>query len=304
MLDIVIVGAGCAGLTAGIYAARAGKTVLVLEQENIGGQISFSPRVENYPGIASVSGAAFADGLYEQAMAQGVKLGLEKVLRVQPHNGAFAVVTEDGTHLCRSVILACGAHHRPLGLPQEQALAGRGISYCAICDGAFFKGKNVAVVGGGSAALQSAELLSTLCAQVTLIHRRDEFRGEASLVQRVSACANVTVKTNTVITALHGTDRLQGVTVTDVKTNAQQALPLDGLFVCVGQVPNTQAFTALLPLAQGGYIAADETCRTAVPGVFAAGDCRTKTVRQLTTAAADGAVAALAACEYASQHTR
>ena len=290
--DLIVVGAGCAGLTAAIYAARAGKSVLVLEQESVGGQIAFSPRVENYPGIPSISGMAFADALFAQADALGAALELEKVLRVEPGE-SIRVVTEDDAHECRRLILAPGAKHRRLGLPREEELTGRGVSYCATCDGAFYKGKTVAVAGGGSTALQSAELLAGLCEKVYLIHRRDAFRGEPGLSERVLRLPNVEPVLNARVTALLGGSDLTGV---EVGTAAgPRELTLDGLFVCVGQEPNTAFLSGVVALDGAGYILAGEDCRTNVPGVFAAGDCRVKQVRQLTTAAADGSVAALAA---------
>jgi len=292
MKDIIIIGAGCAGLTAAIYAARAGRSVLVLEQESVGGQIAFSPRVENYPGIASVSGMEFSDRLYAQADALGAELELEKVLRVEPGD-PIRVVTEDGMHECRRLIVATGVKHRPLGVPGEERFTGHGISYCAACDGAFYKEKTVAVVGGGSTALQSAEMLSGLCEKVFLIHRRAQFRGEPALAARAAKLVNVDAVLNARVTALHGSGRLTGVTA--AVPGGMRELTLDALFVCVGQEPNNAFLRGTAALDGTGYLIAGEDCRTNVPGVFAAGDCRTKLVRQLTTAAADGSVAALAA---------
>ena len=270
--DVLVVGAGCAGLTAAIYAARAGRSVLVLEQAAVGGQIAYSPRVENYPGIPSVSGAAFADALLEQAEALGVRLELETAERLLPGR-PHTVVTDCGSHTAAAVVVAVGAQHRRLGVPGEETLSG--VSYCAVCDGAFYRGRDVAVVGGGSTALESAEFLAGLCRSVRLIHRRDAFRGEPQLAARVLALPNVTAE-------------LDG-------PGGRRTVPADGVFVCIGQEPGTAAFADVLTLDGAGYVAAGEDCRTNVPGVFAAGDCRAKAVRQLTTAAADGSVAALAA---------
>ena len=292
MTDILIIGAGCAGLTAAIYAARAGKSVLVLEQEGVGGQIAFAPRVENYPGIASVSGAAFADALFEQAMALGAELSLERVLALRP-GFPHTVVTDEGEYLAHAVIVAAGTRRRRLGLPGEERLPG--VSYCAVCDGAFYKGRPVAVVGGGSAALQSAEFLAGLCPEVHLIHRRGTFRGEQALARRVLALPNVTFHAEATISALLGQARLEGL---QLQGPGAARCDVEGLFVCVGQEPNTEVFRDVLQLDEAGYLRAGEDCRTNVPGVFAAGDCRVKQVRQLTTAAADGAVAALAAAAY------
>lgn len=296
MHDIVIIGAGCAGLTAAIYAARAGKSVLVLEQETVGGQISFSPRVENYPGIPAISGAAFADQLYEQAMALGVALELETVVRLVP-GSPHAVITDSGAHTAKAVIVATGVRHRHLGVPGEDALGG--ISYCAICDGAFYRDKVVAIVGGGNTALQSAELLAGICRRVHLIHRRAQFRAEQALIARVRQLDNVVFETECTVQTLlprpENLHELGAAMLNELASGTRRALALDGLFVCVGQVPGNQPFADVLSLDEQGYILAGEDCKTNLPGVFAAGDCRTKQVRQLTTAAADGAVSAMGA---------
>ena len=290
--DLIIIGAGCAGLTAAIYAARAGKSVLVLEQETVGGQISFSPKVENYPGIASISGAEFSDNLFSQAEALGVELELETVERLIPGT-PHTVVTDCGEHSAPAVIVATGVRHRHLGVKGEDDLSG--ISYCAVCDGAFYKGKTVALVGGGSTALQSAELLSGLCREVHLIHRREEFRGEARLAERVKALPNVMLHLERTVEKLvpDGSGKAVGA----VTLSGGETIPVDGVFVCVGQIPGNEPFANVLELDEAGYLVAGEDCKTNVPGIFAAGDCRTKNVRQLTTAAADGAVAALGALE-------
>ena len=290
--DLIIIGAGCAGLTAAIYAARAGKSVLVLEQETVGGQISFSPRVENYPGIASISGAEFSDNLFTQAEALGVDLELETVERLIPGK-PHTVVTDCAEHTAPAVIVATGVRHRRLGVKGEEDLSG--ISYCAVCDGAFYKGKTVALVGGGSTALQSAELLSGLCREVHLIHRRAEFRGEARLAERVKALPNVALHLERTVEALLPDS--SGKAVGAVALSGGGTIPVDGVFVCVGQIPGNEPFADVLHLDEAGYIVTGEDCKTNVPGIFAAGDCRTKAIRQLTTAAADGAVAALGALE-------
>lgn len=293
--DIVIIGAGTAGLTAAIYAARAGKLVLVLEQETIGGQIAYSPRVENYPGIASISGAAFSDNLFSQAEALGVELELEAVEHIVPGT-PHRIVTDCAEHTAKAVIVATGVRHRHLGVPGED-LAG--VSYCAVCDGAFYKDKIVALVGGGSTALQSAELLAGICKEVHLIHRRTEFRGERALAERVRQLPNVTLHleqtVSEVLESPAAPGELGAVMLRQVSDGAETVLHVDGLFVCVGQIPGNQPLAGVLDLDEAGYIQAGEDCCTNVPGIFAAGDCRTKAVRQLTTAAADGSVAALAA---------
>lgn len=294
--DIVIVGAGTAGLTAAIYALRAGKSVLVTEGESFGGQITSSPRVENYPGIAHISGSEFADNLVSQAMELGASVELESVDKIV--DGKIkTVITDSNSYSCKSVILATGARHRPLGVDGEEDLAGRGVSYCAVCDGAFYRGKNVAVVGGGDSALQSALFLSSYCKSVTLIHRRSEFRGEKALVKKIGEKENIKLLLNTQVIKLIGSDQLDGI---KLATNDEEphSIPMDGLFIAVGQMPNNEQFRNIADLDDYGYIVADESCQTRTPGVFTAGDCRTKSVRQLTTAAADGSVAALAACSY------
>lgn len=302
MEDIIIVGAGCAGLTAAIYAARAGKQVLVLEAENVGGQINYAPQVENYPGLRRVSGVTFSDTLCQQAMAFGARLDLAKVYQIEKTERGFTVFTEEGEpYRCKSVILACGTRHRRLGLGREEELAGRGISYCAICDGAFYRDVDVAVAGGGSSALQSVELLSGLCSSVTLIHRRDAFRGERLLFERVRSLSNVRFRLGYTVEELLGERELMGVRIAAVSGEETKTLPVSCLFVMIGQQPDNRRFSNLAALDEEGYILATEDCRTSCPGVFAAGDCRTKTIRQLTTAAADGAVAAVAACEWVSR---
>lgn len=294
--DIVIVGAGTAGLTAAIYALRAGKTVLITEGEGFGGQITSSPRVENYPGISHISGSEFADNLVSQAMELGADVELERVIKIV--DGKMkTVITDSNSYSCKAVILATGARHRPLGVDGENELAGRGVSYCAVCDGAFYKEKNVAVVGGGDSALQSALFLSAYCESVTLIHRRDEFRGEKALVKKIGERDNIKTLMNTRVVKLIGSDELDGIKIATGDAEPY-SIPLDGVFVAVGQMPDNEQFKEIVDLDDYGYIIADETCKTKTAGVFVAGDCRTKEVRQLTTAAADGAVAALAACNY------
>ncbi len=299
MHDIIVIGGGPAGLTAALYAARAGKSVLVLEQAGFGGQIALSPRVENYPGIPHMAGNLLADALVEQVLAQDVDVEVETVTAFSGENGAFTVTTEDGDHPCRAIILATGVTHRHLGLEGEEELVGRGVSYCAVCDGAFYHGRRVAVVGGGDTALQDALFLSATCAHVTLIHRRDQFRGEEKLVRQLRGCKNVDILLSHIPVSLESLDgELRGVALRDLKTGAEFNLPVEGLFLAVGQEPHNGQFADLIRLTAGGYVDAGEDCRTNVPGVFVAGDCRVKEVRQLTTAVGDGAVAALAACKY------
>lgn len=302
MYDIVIVGAGTAGLSAAIYGVRAGKKVLVLEGQNFGGQIINSPEIENYPGIAKTSGFEFATGLYEQAANLGADIEFEQVLKVEKTEKEFIVHTEGKQIECRAVILATGAKNRPLGVEKETQFVGMGVSYCATCDGAFFRGQKTAVVGGGNTALEDAEFLSNFCEKVYVIHRRDEFRGEQWLSDNLRKKGNVEFVMDTVVTDIIGENGVQGVAIKNVKTEEEAELSVTGLFVAIGQMPDNKAFEKLVDLDSGGYIQAKEDCKTSCEGIFAAGDCRTKEVRQLATAAADGAVAGLAACEYINKN--
>lgn len=298
MYDIVIVGGGTAGMTAAIYGLRAGKKVLLIEGTTFGGQITLSPHVENYPGIAEVSGSQFATAMAEQVSALGAELEYTKVKSVRKDGGNKIVVTEDKEIPCRTVILATGVSHRHLGVPREEELVGAGVSYCAVCDGAFFKGSDVAVVGGGSTALQDAVFLSEYCSHVYVVHRRDEFRGEKHLVETLSARDNVTFVLDSVVSEIKGEDAVESIRILNKKTGGTSELKVEGIFIAVGQKPNNDPFEEIVKLNDEGYILAAEDCMTSCPGIFAAGDCRTKEVRQLTTAAADGSVAALAACRY------
>lgn len=298
MWDIIVVGAGTAGLTAAIYGQRAGKQVLLLESGIYGGQIVNAPEIENYPGIATVSGYQFAMNLYEQATGLGAVLENGKVIGIQEKASNWIVQTEVADYVGKTVILATGAKHRRLGLKQEAELTGKGISYCATCDGAFYRGKTVAVIGGGNTALGDTEYLSNLCETVYLIHRREEFRGTTEAVERLKKRDNVRILLNTVVEELIGSEGLETMRILDKGTGNGQQLKVDAAFVAIGQEPDNQAFASLVELDESGYIRAGEDCKTQATGVFAAGDCRTKQVRQLTTAAADGAVAAIAAVEY------
>ena len=298
MTDIIIVGAGTAGLSAAIYGVRAGKSVIVFESEVYGGQIVNTPEIENYPGIKNISGFEFATNLYEQATELGAEVKFEKVIGIEEAGAEKTVVTDQGSYPCKSVILATGAKNRPLGIAREVELTGAGVSYCATCDGAFFRNKEVAVNGGGNTALEDALYLSNFCSKVYLIHRRDAFRGEEKQVQALKNKSNVEFVLNATIKELLGEDRLSGVVVVDKLTGEERQIPVEGLFVAIGQIPENAAFAAQVTLDDKGYISAQEDCRTKSNGIFVAGDCRTKNVRQLATAASDGAIAALAACEY------
>lgn len=291
--DIVIIGAGTAGLSAAIYGVRAGKRVLVLEEKAYGGQIINTPEVENYPGIAKISGFEFATNLYNQAKGLGATIKFERAVEIKEK----VVITDAGEYICKSVIIATGAKNRPLGVDREKELIGAGISYCATCDGMFFRGKDVVVVGGGNTALEDAHFLSNYCNKVYVMHRRDQFRGESKLVDRIKSKDNVELVLNSKVVELLGDDAVSGIVVENTLDGKRSELACQGVFVAIGQMPDNERFGNVVALDNQGYIVAGEDCKTSCEGIYAAGDCRTKKVRQLTTAAADGAVAALAACE-------
>lgn len=295
--DMIIVGGGPAGLTSATYARRAGKSVLILEKAAFGGQITWSPKVENFPGILSAAGTELGDRLLEQAMEQGAEVELEEIASVEKVPEGFLLTAESGqTWQARSVINATGAKPRRTGLSGEEQLIGNGICFCAVCDGAFFRGKSVAVYGGGNSALQDAVLLSELCSKVTLIYRGEQFRGEQALVEVLEAKPNVEILRSTTISALLGEQELCGISVTS--GNNSREIPVEGLFVAIGHSPDNTIFRHLCCLDEAGYVKASESCLTTTPGLFVAGDCRVKAVRQAVTACADGAAAALAACSY------
>lgn len=298
MYDIIIVGAGPAGMTAALYARRADKTVLLIEKENFGGQITYSPHVENYPTLLSASGSELAQMMLDQVMEHGTDIELAEVTEIRDEATYKTVVTDGGEFQARAVILAAGSKHRHLGLPNEEELVGKGVSYCAVCDGAFFSGKSVAVVGGGNTALQEAVMLSEYCSHVTVIQNLSFMTGEKKLLDLLLTKDNVSLIYDTVVTALVGEEELNEITLYNGKMDMEYSMSVDGLFVAIGQQPENERFENLTTLNEYGYIVADEACLTDTDGVFVAGDCRTKSVRQITTATADGAVAALAACRY------
>ena len=300
MHDIIIVGGGPAGLTAAIYALRAGKTALVIEKNGFGGQIAYSPKVENIPGTKEISGAEFADRLTDQAMALGADVELEAVTSVEKLADCFRVTTEEGSEFSgRSVILALGVKHRMLGLPGEEELIGNGISFCAVCDGAFYAGQEVAMVGGGNSALQEALLLSEVCKKVTVVQNLPCFTGEKKLADALLARDNVTVRFSTLVTGYRSEGgKLTGLHLRQEDTGAETDIAVDGAFLAVGLQPENGNFAHLAPLNDWGYFASGEDCATPTPGLFVAGDCRSKRIRQVVTASGDGAVAAMAACSY------
>lgn len=297
MYDIIIVGAGPAGLTAAIYARRAGKTVLVLEKDTFGGQVTYSPKLENYPGFTEISGNELAQKMLEQALALGADVDMDNVTDVL--DGVVkTVVGENASYEAKAVVIAAGARHRRLNLPHEEELIGNGISFCAVCDGAFYKGQHVAVIGGGNTALQEILLLSEVCSNVTVVQNLAFLTGEQKMIDAVNSRDNIEVIYSTVVTAYEGENSLEAIRLINTETNEESRLEVDGIFLAIGTVPENGAYQKVATINEQGYIEADERCMTNTPGVFVAGDCRTKTYRQVATAIADGAAAALNACRY------
>ena len=300
MYDVIVVGGGPAGMTAALYAVRNGKSALVLEKNGFGGQITYSPKVENFPGTLSMSGNEFADHFLDQILTQGAEVELEKAIRVECDGDKRIVYTEEGSAFeGKTVVLATGVKHRMLGLPGEEELVGEGISFCAVCDGDFYKDQVVAVAGGGNSALQEAILLSGKCRKVVMLQDLPEFTGEQKLQEILFSHGNVEKFTNMKLTGLVTEGKnLKGVNTLNTVTGETNTVPCDGLFIAIGLIPENEPFQDLAELNRFGYFDTDEFCTTKTPGIFVAGDCRSKMTRQLTTAVADGAVAALAACRY------
>jgi len=315
MYDVIVVGGGPAGMTAALYALRNGKSALVIEKNGFGGQITHSPKVENYPGTLSMSGNEFAEKTLDQILVQGADIEFETVTAVEPSAGAsgssdgtselpvWIVKTEEGgAYEGRTVILATGVKHRMLGLEGEEDLVGEGISFCAVCDGDFYSDRSVCVAGGGNSALQEAILLAEKCSEVIMLQDLEQFTGEEKLQEVLFSRPNVRTFTNVKIESLLTQEgMLRGVQIADRTSGEKQEIPCDGLFVAIGLIPENEPFASLADLDPWGYFDADEQCVTRTPGIYVAGDCRKKQVRQLTTAAADGASAALAACRYLNQ---
>ncbi|MBE6774531.1 MAG: FAD-dependent oxidoreductase [Ruminococcaceae bacterium] len=289
MKDVIIIGGGPAGLTAAIYASRSGKSVLLFEKESYGGQISKSGLVENFPSQKAISGFEFSMNLYNQAKQFGCEFVKENVISVT--DGEIKkVITAKNEYECRNVIFALGASPKKSGLPNEASLIGRGLSYCAHCDGNFFRKKDVAVIGGGSTALQDALYLSEICSKVYLIHRRNEFRGEAALVKRVTEKENIEIVYDSTLEAASGEPLLRSITVKNKNSGEEREISVSGLFLAIGQEPGTKGFESILPLDEYGYADVDESCKVK-DGIYVCGDCRKKALRQLTTAVSDGSVA-------------
>lgn len=297
MYDIIVIGAGPAGLTAALYARRAEKNVLVLEKNTFGGQITHSPRVENYPCIKVLSGTELADKLVGQVLDQGADIELDTALSILGEKGDFTVKGEFGDYKGKTVIIATGSRHRQLGLDRENEFVGEGISYCAVCDGAFYRGKKVAVIGGGNTALQEAVMLSDLCEKVTIVQNLDFLTGETRLQSDIAERKNIDIILSaTVKEILADGDMFKGLMIT--KQGEDHHLEVDGVFVAIGQMPENEPFADNVALNEYGYIISGEDClpQNAKEGIFTAGDCRTKDIRQVATAVSDGAIAALTAC--------
>ena len=297
MYDIIIVGAGPAGLTAAVYARRAGKSVLVLEKDTFGGQVTFSPKLENYPGFQEISGNELAQRMLEQAMALGAEIDMDTVTEVLDGE-VKTVVGEAGRYEARSVIIAAGARHRRLNLPGEEEFIGNGISFCAVCDGAFYKDQHVAVIGGGNTALQEVVLLADICKKVTVVQNLAFLTGEEKLIQLLQSKNNIEYIYNTVVTGYEGETSLQAIRLLNTETQETSLLEIDGIFLAIGTAPENDAYQKVAKLNEYGYIVSDESCKTGTPGIFVAGDCRTKAYRQVATAISDGAAAALNACRF------
>ena len=296
MYDIIVIGGGVAGLMAALYARRASKTVLVIEKETFGGQITFSPKVENIPGFTQISGNEYAERLVDQAIYQGVETECATVSGIK--DGEIKTVfTDCGEFQAKAVIVATGAKHRTLGLEGEEGLIGNGISFCAVCDGAFYSGQTVAVIGGGNSALQEALLLSDLVKNLYIVQDLEFLTGEAKLAEQLKEKSNVEIICGSRVEGyIYDSEGIKGVKINS--HGEQKEIAADGVFLAVGLLPQNEPFKDVISLDSRGYASAGEDCKTAAKGIFVAGDCRTKRIRQVTTAAADGAVAALAACDY------
>ena len=299
MKDLIIIGAGAAVMTAAVYALRNDKSVLLLESSATGGQIAISPRVENFPSYRSISGEELSQKMFEQVLDLGVDFELEEALSIEKgEDGIFTVKTDCGEHKARAVIIATGAKQKHIGIAAEEHLLGRGVYYCAICDGAFYKGKEVALIGDGNTALQSAILLASICTKVYVLTWFDRFFGDESLIKTLRKTKNIEVIPNTSVTDFLGKDSLEGVKAVKKETGEEFVVNVPAVFVCIGQVPDNGKFQNVIEINKEGYALVDEKMNAKVEGVFVAGDCRKKDIRQLTTAVSDGAVAAMSAINY------
>lgn len=296
--DIIIIGSGPAGLTAAIYASRAKKSVLIIEKEAFGGMITHSPKVENYPGLGVISGLDLADKFVAQAMDLGVNFEFDEIKAISKENLEFKVIGEHKEYDSKSVILATGSKHRTLKLENEQKLVGKGISYCAVCDGPFYTGQDVAIIGGGNSAMQEALMLSSYCKSVTMIQNLAFFTGEKALQEQIEKTENIKVLFNKLVVGLLGDDSLNAIVLQDQLSKQKEVFETSSIFVAIGQEANNDAFKNICDLDQQGFIVSDEMCNTKTSGVFVAGDCKVKKIRQVVTATSDGSIAALQAIKY------
>ena len=296
--DIVIIGSGPAGLTASIYASRANKNVLVIEKESFGGMITHSPKVENYPGVGTISGLDLADKFVNQAMDLGVNFEFDHVVQIDKVNDYFLIKGEQREYKALSVIIATGSKHRTLKLEHEERLVGKGISYCAVCDGPFYMGQDVTIIGGGNSAMQEALMLSSYCKSVTMIQNMPYFTGEKALAEQISKTDNISVMFNKVVVGLLADDKLNSLVLLDQTTNQKEVYETNSIFVAIGQEANNDAFKNVCDLDNNGFIVSDEMCNTKTSGIFVAGDCKEKRIRQVVTATSDGSIAALQAIRY------
>lgn len=303
MYDIIVIGAGPAGMTASIYARRALKKVLVLEAISYGGQIINTLDIENYPVEAHISGFDFSTKLYNQAVDLGAEFIFEKCMKIDKKNSSFEVYTSNNKYQCKSIIISTGTENRKLGLDREDKYIGKGLSYCATCDGAFYKKRDVAVVGGGNTALEDTLYLSNICNKVYLIHRRNEFRGDNSVVDKIKGKTNIDIIYNSNVTKLIGDERLNAIEISNLD-GFKKEINVSGLFVAIGKIPENDIFKDIIEIDENGYILAGEDCHTNIDGIFVAGDNRTKLLRQLVTATSDGAIAATEAIHYLERNTK
>ena len=296
--DIVVIGSGPAGVTAAIYASRAQKNVLVIEKEAFGGMITHSPKVENYPGYNLISGLDLADKFIAQAMDLGVMFEFDEVKEIIKNENSFTLKCENNSFEGKSVIIATGSKHRTLNLDNEERLTGHGVSYCAVCDGPFYANKDVVIIGGGNSAMQEALLLSSYCTSVTMIQNLNFFTGEKALADQINKTSNINVMFNKLVVALNGEYSLTSITLKDQISNEIETLKTESVFVAIGQQANNQAFKNVCSLDEQGFIITDELCNSNVEGIYVAGDCRVKKIRQIVTATSDGSIAALQAIKY------
>ena len=298
MYDIIVIGAGAAGLNSALYALRSGKSVLIIEANAIGGQIANSPKVENFPTIKEISGSELADKFFEQVESWGGEIEYDRVTKLEKINGIFKVTTEYGEFESKAVISAVGVDHKHINVPGEKQFLGKGVYYCALCDGPFYAGKEVALIGDGNTAMQYAILLSNICSKVYLLTWMDKFFGDKVTEKVLRSKSNIIHMPETSVTEFKGESKLESIVYTDKVSGESRQLNVPAVFVAIGQVPNNKLFEDFATLNGEGYFDSGETLSTKTPGFFVAGDCRAKQIRQLATAISDGAVAAVLACNY------